>query len=151
MHTEILEERKFLKKHRQLYMEFFNLKCSVKPHTLNIHPDGYTVISYDNHLMLATFDQYEQWKKYVEEKQVKCCICGDIGDKHNEWGLGAWDEGRTEIVMARGTFYPENSFGERCKINLCPVCFKEKLIPFLESEGAKIKMIDWNDEEYYND
>lgn len=88
-----------------------------------------------------------------EEKEVRkvqkvlvktlCDICGQ------EEGTEGWDEdiyeiNETEPIKMRvGTSYPETSWGETYKVDICPKCFKGKLIPWLESEGCDVEWEEW--------
>jgi hypothetical protein len=93
---------------------------------------------------------YEE-KIYKRQEVVKreCDLCGKVsfGDER-EWDRGSWDVNCTiisiKIEQREGYSYPEGGSGELYNIDLCPNCFKDKLIPFLISQGAKIKQEDWD-------
>ena len=46
--------------------------------------------------------------------------------------------------MKTGSNYPEGGSGEETTIDICPDCFKDKLIPWVESFGGKPTVKEWN-------
>ncbi len=52
---------------------------------------------------------------------------------------------KTEISLEDSNYFPDGGFGEVIKFDICPECFKNKLIPFIESFGAipTFKEIDY--------
>lgn len=79
----------------------------------------------------------EATTKEVFQKTI-CDIC-----KEDAEPVG-WDVGEVEITMREGTSYPECGFGTNIEVHLCVECFKEKLVPFLESEGAVVNTEEWD-------
>ncbi len=79
----------------------------------------------------------------------KCDLCG-FETKHGdgEWSGGWYDindtDIRVEIKQKEGTNYPEGGSGTNYEIDLCPNCFKEKLVPWLKSQGANIEEQEWD-------
>jgi hypothetical protein len=84
-----------------------------------------------------------------EKKLVlrKCDLCGRES-KYADWSTGNYEVDETEIAITivhkKGESYPEASFGKTMDIDLCPVCFKDKLIPWLKEEGATINEEEWD-------
>jgi hypothetical protein len=79
-----------------------------------------------------------------------CDICGRKGkggDKR-EWDAGAYAINETEILVKvyqkEGSSFPEGGSGTEYGIDLCPICFKDRLVPWLISQGANIKQEDWD-------
>jgi len=76
----------------------------------------------------------------------KCDLCG-TESKYADWGAGRYEVEETEIkviVSCRtGTEYPECGSGTEYEIDLCPKCFKDRLVPWLQSQGAYIKETEW--------
>lgn len=78
-------------------------------------------------------------------------MCG-VESKGEEWpGKGIYDTNETvvavEIRQKEGVTYPAlgpAAEGTKYEIDICPVCFKEKLIPWLISQGANIKQENWD-------
>lgn len=77
--------------------------------------------------------------RMVEES---CDLCGkiNIGD----WGAGGYSVEEIEISHKDGESYPEGGRGTEYEVDMCPDCFKNKLIPWLESQGCKVKRTDWS-------
>ena len=77
---------------------------------------------------------------------VTCDLCGFKGKPH--WDGGLYEVNTTTLkVVAQhteGTQYPEGGDGEAINIDLCPKCFRERLVPWLKSEGANIKYEEWD-------
>ena len=48
------------------------------------------------------------------------------------------------VQYKTGNSYPEGGSGETLSVDLCPRCFEERLIPWLESQGAKPETIEWD-------
>ena len=84
-------------------------------------------------------------EKQVLEKMV-CDLCGRKADG-GSWPADRYEMGETEIRVIieqrEGTNYPEGGWGTKFEIDVCPQCFKEKLIPWLRSQGAKIEETEW--------
>jgi ribosomal protein S27E len=91
--------------------------------------------------------RYEDVK--VEESklvEVKCDLCGRLlqnpegGTDHfvqPNWSKADWGVDEVVIKRTHGESYPEEAFVEVDCIDLCPTCFTEKLIPWLESQKAE--------------
>ena len=78
----------------------------------------------------------------------KCDLC-PAKSKSEEWeSKGCYDVNETEISVEirqkEGESYPEGGSGKKYEIDLCPKCFKTKLIPWLKSQGADIKQEEWD-------
>lgn len=79
----------------------------------------------------------------------KCDLCG-YATKKNGWDEGIYEINDTEISVKiygeTGHSWPEGS-GDKVfyDIDLCPLCFKNKLVPWLNSQGANIERqeTDW--------
>lgn len=89
-------------------------------------------------------------KKQIVEKEImtlcKCDICG-LEAKSCNWDASIYESKETEISVTcslnEGTTYPDGGWGEMFQIDICPKCFKEKLIPWIESHGSKVKPKQW--------
>ena len=79
--------------------------------------------------------------------ETVCDLCGKVA-KHGNWETTGWDMNETEVeVKIRqkdGKQYPDGGWGTKIVVDLCPICFKNKLIPWLESEGAEIEEQEWD-------
>lgn len=69
----------------------------------------------------------------------KCDLCGKeiIGDGWNPKDDS--DISDTKVWMINGTEYldPDTGYSEETIFDICPQCFKKKLVPWLKSQGAK--------------
>lgn len=72
--------------------------------------------------------------------EVTCDLCGvTSGDSsaypgHN-WG-GRYELEETCVQYREGTNYPEGGSDTTISCDICPKCFTEKLVPWLEAQGA---------------
>ena len=83
-----------------------------------------------------------------------CDLCGAkaIGTHWDsaEWGHAFDDinENKTVISISikqrDGWSCPDGGSGTEYSIDLCPSCFKARLVPWLQSQGADIRQEDWD-------
>lgn len=77
----------------------------------------------------------------------KCDLCG-VESTHEDWNKGLYEINETEIKITitqrDGIAYPEGGSGTEYEIDLCPACFKGRLVPWLKSEGANIEETEWD-------
>ena len=85
-------------------------------------------------------------KTYLERQLdiLECDICHDRFDSLN------WDEPKgsdfdvdTTVECKRGYSAWGDAWGEGISFDICPTCFKEKLVPWVESHGSKVTEWDW--------
>jgi hypothetical protein len=73
-----------------------------------------------------------------------CDLCGRVATRSG-WDAGIYD---TEIAVTvkqrEGTSYPEGGSGTEYEIDLCPDCFKGRLVPWLKEQGARIEPKEWD-------
>lgn len=79
--------------------------------------------------------------------ETTCDLCGKVA-KSGDWQSSTYDEDDTEVtvtVRARQaiTGYDYGDVTEQY-VDICPECFQNKLIPFLESEGAVIQKREYD-------
>lgn len=72
-----------------------------------------------------------------------CDIC-NTQTKQMDWRDGLYDVAETEVVFREGTRYPEGGSGIETTIDICPKCFVERLIPWVESFGNKVQKKEWD-------
>lgn len=53
-----------------------------------------------------------------------------------------YDVNEVTIELEEGSHYPEGKFTETSSVDMCPDCFKGKLVPWLESCGAEITVTE---------
>lgn len=76
-----------------------------------------------------------------------CDICGKQTKGMTDWDHGFYEVNETEISIKikqkEGSNYPSGGNGTEQEVDLCPDCFKDKFIPWLKSQGAKIEEKEW--------
>ena len=79
--------------------------------------------------------------------EIRCDLCGAVG-KDGTWERGVWEVNNTTVEVAihqkEGQSYPEGGWGTEYTIDLCPSCFVNRLVPWLQDQGADIEAIDWD-------
>jgi hypothetical protein len=78
---------------------------------------------------------------YQEVDQIACDLCGRTTRKR--WKEDGFDALETEVRIKEGSSYPEGGSGTEIEFDVCPDCFKSKLIPWLEGQGAKTTVREW--------
>lgn len=78
--------------------------------------------------------------------KTTCDLCGNEA-KHGCWESSTYEVNETEIEVTvrqrEGTSFPDGGDCEEYSVDMCPSCFKNKLIPWLESQGCKAKTKEW--------
>lgn len=95
--------------------------------------------------------RHQPAKDYQECVGVKCDLCGAEAPQAGltEWGSGSYEVNETEVkvtVKARqGESYPDNGTSTEYRVDLCPRCFVDELVPWLRSRGAvvDVKEFQW--------
>lgn len=86
-------------------------------------------------------------RKYKVLLERCCDLCG-FKAKSEDWGSSRYNVNETDIQVTckqkDGNSWPEGGSGYEYEIDLCPSCFKNKLVPWLQSQGANIQQIDWD-------
>lgn len=84
------------------------------------------------------------------EKRVDyvCCdLCGAKGLSDpfgSDWAKKQYEVATTNISYEVGDRYPECGGTIIHSVDLCPTCFMERLVPWLESQGAIIQKKEEN-------
>ena len=85
-------------------------------------------------------------EKYIAE--VLCDICGAKNPRQRwdltDWGDDCYDLDEVEIRCRTGSSYPDGGFGEETFFDICPKCFKEKVLPALKALGASPQNREWD-------
>ena len=48
------------------------------------------------------------------------------------------------VELREGKHYPEGGFGTKLSVDMCPDCFKDKLIIWLQEQGVQVMEEDWD-------
>lgn len=82
--------------------------------------------------------------------EMTCDICGKESSSNGSWSreLYAIDHTQVEVKVIvkqeEGHNYPGGGSGTEIKVDLCPECFRNKLIPWLRSQGVHIEEREWD-------
>lgn len=78
-----------------------------------------------------------------------CDLCG-LPATNGEWPTAStYDVAETEVAVTvthkSGEAYPSGGHSDDIVVDMCPSCFTTKLVPWLQSQGAKVeaKRITW--------
>jgi len=76
---------------------------------------------------------------------ISCDLCGATTDDREDWrGVHGYDKYFATIQLEDGVNYPESGHGVRTIVDICPSCFTAKLLPWIESQGAKPRVEKWD-------
>ena len=67
---------------------------------------------------------------------ITCDICKETYRGQN-WGKGGYVEENTDVSFEYGYCFPEGRSTKKIEFDVCPKCFKEKIIPFMQTFGAE--------------
>lgn len=73
-------------------------------------------------------------KTYEAVKEVTCDICGDTTETN--WKKDPYDAVESTVELKTGYNLPEGGAGEKIEIDICPKCFQETLVPWVQSVGC---------------
>ena len=98
---------------------------------------------------MKVYEQREIPAKTITVLKLRQCdLCGKKSDREDWNATSIYSVNETEIFIEvrqkKGQDYPEGGSGTKYEIDLCPDCFKKKLVPWLLSQGAVIKQEDWD-------
>ena len=84
----------------------------------------------------------EEKYKYVDKTICDLCHTKYEGDN---WGINSsYDSLETKIHLRTGSNYPEGFDHDYLECDICPDCFTLKLVPWLESQGVKMRKRNFN-------
>jgi hypothetical protein len=81
-------------------------------------------------------------KRFFE--YVQCDICGRQANDDDNWNGESYGVSETEIKYREGASYPEGGSGTEIRVDICPTCFLDKLVPWLKSQGVSIEKKEWD-------
>lgn len=76
-------------------------------------------------------------KKIDREKETICDICGAKTSNDGNWLDDGFEFEKTRVRLKRGWTSREGGDWNEIEYDICPKCFKEKLIPFIKSLSGK--------------
>ena len=77
----------------------------------------------------------ESVKQVLDKTTCDLCEKAVTKEKYSEEGV--------TIEFKTGEVYPEGGVGEIVSVDMCPDCFKTKLVPWLEEQGCEPTIADW--------
>ena len=86
-------------------------------------------------------EEIQPAKTYQVVDDVRCDVCGELIPNR---GMGEFDE--VEIARKTGYSFPEGGNHTRVEVDMCPHCFREKLVPWLKGFGRfspTEEEVDW--------
>lgn len=89
---------------------------------------------------MKTYEEVKVTEKVKRHIFTTCDLCG--GTTKGNWG-GGFEVHEVEVRIKEGDTYPEFGSGTEIEYDICPTCFKDKLIPWLESQGAETREREW--------
>lgn len=95
---------------------------------------------------MKSYETYEKKVETREFKYISSITCDICGKKYNDnWNVRGFAEmAETEIRYKEGSNYPDGGYGTETTIDICPTCFKEKLIPWVKAQGGTPTVTDWD-------
>ena len=75
---------------------------------------------------------------FIQHLANTCDMCGKV------IVTKMYEELEIVVSYKYGDNYPEGGSGDTKSVDLCPECFKNELIPFLESKNCKIQTEKWS-------
>jgi hypothetical protein len=66
---------------------------------------------------------------------IKCELCEKTTD-NEEWSPRPYEITEPQVSLKEGSNYPEGGYWITTVLDICPNCFKEKLIPWFKSLGG---------------
>jgi hypothetical protein len=79
-----------------------------------------------------------------EEQQLdymKCEIC-ENKSSDPDWSPGQYEVTEPIVSLREGTSYPEGDYTTTVILDICPECFRKKLIPWFEAQGGSVREED---------
>ena len=88
----------------------------------------------------------EEQKTVTRLVSTKCDLCGAVAND-GYWESSDHEVDETDIKVTvrqcEGTSRPEFGSVTEYNVDMCPKCFKDKLIPWLESQGCTAETREW--------
>ncbi len=96
---------------------------------------------------MREYKEVERTRTERDLVKTVCDLCGRAAVRGN-WSSSNWAVNEVEVEVhvhqKDGFSYPEGGNGNEYTVDLCPSCFRDELIPWLKSKGAKIEQADWD-------
>ena len=95
------------------------------------------------HLGMKITEHVEHTSVRTLVKAIVCDMCKT--EYAVDYCNGAYDINETEVTHTYGMGYPEGGHKTSVVFDICPSCFQNRLMPWLQSQGCNpvIDEIDW--------
>jgi len=75
---------------------------------------------------------------------VVCELCGRRGRGEDypvggDYSQGMYEKMEVHVGMEEGDIYPEGGTINQTILDICPDCFRGKLVPWFEAQGGKVR------------
>lgn len=80
-------------------------------------------------------------KKLVVLDHIECELCERTCTNDN-WSSRQYEVTRPKVSLTVGENYPEGGYGTETILDICPDCFRDKLVPWFQSLGDQIRIRD---------
>lgn len=80
-------------------------------------------------------------KTQVVFDYLKCELCENVSYK-DDWEPDLYQVCEPSVVLREGYNYPGDYSVESTVLDICPDCFKKKLIPWFVSQGGSVRTED---------
>lgn len=93
---------------------------------------------------------HREKRTVTEERDVffkrTCDLCGIESKSSGDWRRpdDRFKVRETTVTYRDGDNFPEGGSGTEIKVDICPECFKRKLVPWLKSQGVNVIEEEWN-------
>jgi hypothetical protein len=74
--------------------------------------------------------------------EIECDLCGNTTTQ--DWRDEMYEATESTVSLRTGAIFPGGGSGELTTIDICPDCFKEKLIPWVRSLGGEPSVEEWD-------
>ncbi len=85
--------------------------------------------------MLVTKQVERPARTVTETDYVQCDLCG-AKTGVREWADCSFDVNEVNVSHSEGSSYPDGGNRTETILDICPECFKKKLIPWFVSQGG---------------
>jgi len=74
---------------------------------------------------------------------LRCDMC-KVTCEGEDWSSERFKEEEVKIYYRSSETYPEGGEAKMHSVHLCPKCFMNKLVPWLENQGAVVAFEEWD-------
>jgi hypothetical protein len=90
--------------------------------------------------MSRKFEVKQETRSVTTCVERACDMCGAKArsPEWNQWeGSSSYDVSEVHIFCEEGSSFPEGRSTKKVGFDVCPTCFHNKVVPFMEMNGAK--------------